>query len=378
MSSLNLTKIDEITMRLIHYFITKENYQPIVVKGLDNEIWLENIEKPYKVIRISSNYIHNNEQLDYDIFKTKAVVKQIKRKMLSFKTNTLNILLNVGDNVNVDKNVKNMEYITVNNVSELTEKSKVLELFPALKNDEVEGTNDMDFFLNVTQDINESTEKKNKLYEKTFKKKRIVVTYALIVLNIIIYFLSMSGIIDVNLFAMNGALVSDNHEWWRIITSMFFHGSIIHLFCNMYSLYVIGVELETVIGKWKFMAVYLISGIVSSLLSGVINGELIYSIGASGAIFGLMASLLYFGNHYRLYLSNIMTHQLVPIILINLAIGFSLPYIDNWAHIGGLVGGLFSSMIVGIEGKTDKKDTINGIILTTILIVFLIFMLFNK
>ncbi|MBO5475250.1 MAG: rhomboid family intramembrane serine protease [Bacilli bacterium] len=378
MSSLNLTKIDEITMRLIHYFITKENYQPIVVKGLDNEIWLENIEKPYKVIRISSNYIHNNEQLDYDIFKTKAVVKQIKRKMLSFKTNTLNILLNVGDNVNVDKNVKNMEYITVNNVSELTEKSKVLELFPALKNDEVEGSNDMDFFLNVTQDINESTEKKNKLYEKTFKKKRIVVTYALIVLNIIIYFLSMSGIIDLNLFAMNGALVSDNHEWWRIITSMFFHGSIIHLFCNMYSLYVIGVELETVIGKWKFMAVYLISGIVSSLLSGVINGELIYSIGASGAIFGLMASLLYFGNHYRLYLSNIMTHQLVPIILINLAIGFSLPYIDNWAHIGGLVGGLFSSMIVGIEGKTDKKDTINGIILTTILIVFLIFMLFNK
>ena len=70
-------------------------------------------------------------------------------------------MLNVGDNVNVDKNVKNMEYITVNNVSELTEESKVLELFPALKNDEVEGTNDMDFFLNVTQDINESTEKKN-------------------------------------------------------------------------------------------------------------------------------------------------------------------------------------------------------------------------
>lgn len=376
MSSLNLTKIDEITMRLIHYFITKENYQPIVVKGLDNEIWLENIEKPYKVIRISSNYIHNNEQLDYDIFKTKAVVKQIKKKMLSFKTNTLNILLNVGDNVDV-KDVKNMEYITVSNISELTKESKVLELFPALKNDEVDGADDMDFFLNVTQDINETTEKKNRLYEKTFKKKRIVVTYALIVLNVIIYFLSLTGILDVNLFAMNGGLVANNHEWWRIITSMFFHGSIIHLFCNMYSLYVIGNELETVIGRWKYLVVYLLSGIISSLLSGVINGEYIYSLGASGAIFGLMASLLYFGNHYRLYLSNIMTRQLVPIILINLAIGFCLPYIDNWAHIGGLVGGLFSSMIVGIEGKTDKNDTINGVILTTILIVFLSFMLFR-
>lgn len=375
MSSLNLTKIDEITMRLIHYFITKENYQPIVVKGLDNEIWLENIEKPYKVIRISSNYIHNNEQLDYDIFKTRAVVKQIKKKMLSFKTNTLNILLNVGENVNMDKSVKNMDYITVNSVSELTKKSKVLELFPALKNDDVDGFDDMEFFLNVTQDINESTEKKNKLYEKTFKKKRIVVTYALIVINIIIYFLSLSGILDVNNFAMNGEIVSNYHEWWRVLTSIFFHGSIIHLFCNMYSLYVIGVELETVMGKWKYIFVYLISGIISSLLSGAINGGSIYSIGASGAIFGLMASLLYFGNHYRLYLSNIMTRQLVPVILINLAIGFSLPYIDNWGHIGGLVGGLFSSMIVGIEGKTDKKDTINGIILTTILIVFLVFMM---
>ena len=270
-----------------------------------------------------------------------------------------------------------MEYITVSNISELTKESKVLELFPALKNDEVDAADDMDFFLNVTQDINETTEKKNRLYEKTFKKKRIVVTYALIVLNVIIYFLSISGVLDVNLFAMNGGLVANNHEWWRIITSMFFHGSIIHLFCNMYSLYVIGNELETVIGKWKYLVVYLLSGIISSLLSGVINGEYIYSLGASGAIFGLMASLLYFGNHYRLYLSNIMTRQLVPIILINLAIGFSLPYIDNWAHIGGLVGGLFSSMIVGIEGKTDKNDTINGVILTTILIVFLSFMLFR-
>jgi membrane associated rhomboid family serine protease len=54
-----------------------------------------------------------------------------------------------------------------------------------------------------------------------------------------------------------------------------------------------------------------------------------------------------------------------------------LPYIDNWAHIGGLVGGLFASMIVGIEGKTHKSDMINGIILTCILTGFLLFMLFR-
>ena len=60
---MNMSSIDEITMRLVHYFVTKENYQPIIVNGLDNEIWLENTDKKYGVIRINSNYIHNNEML---------------------------------------------------------------------------------------------------------------------------------------------------------------------------------------------------------------------------------------------------------------------------------------------------------------------------
>ena len=91
--------MDEVTMRLVHYFVTKEDYQPIVVNGLENEIWLENSDKHYEVIRINSNYIHNNEQLDFDLFKAKSVIKQIKKKMLSFKCNTLNIFLNIGENV---------------------------------------------------------------------------------------------------------------------------------------------------------------------------------------------------------------------------------------------------------------------------------------
>lgn len=375
MSSLNLTNIDEITMRLVHYFITKENYQPIVVNGLENEIWLENLNKPYEVIRISSNYIHNDEQLEFDMFKTKTIVKQIKKKMLSFKTNTLNILLNVGENVTINNSIKNMDYLTINDVSELDNDSEVGKLFPELKMDQIEAFDDMDFFINVTQDINEKTEEKNKLYEKVFRKKKIIITYIIIAINILIYFLSVAGILDVSIFAMNGYMVQKNNKWYRIITSIFFHGSIIHLFCNMYSLYIIGTELETVMGKIKYFVVYILSGIISSLLSGVINGAGISSIGASGAIFGLMASLLYFGNHYRLYLSNVISRQLVPVILINLVIGFAFPYIDNWAHIGGLVGGLFSSMLVGIEGKTEKRDTINGVILTTSLIVFLVFML---
>lgn len=162
-------------------------------------------------------------------------------------------------------------------------------------------------------------------------------------------------------------------NYWTVLTSCFMHGGIIHLFCNMYSLYVIGTQLETVLGKIKFIAVYLISAIIAALTSGVLNNG--FSVGASGAIFGLVGALIYFGYHYRIYLGNVITNQLVPIVLLNLVIGFMLPGIDNFAHIGGLIGGVFAGMIVGIEGKTKTSDRVNGIIVTVILAAFLVFMI---
>ena len=155
---------------------------------------------------------------------------------------------------------------------------------------------------------------------------------------------------------------------------MFFHWDIIHLACNMYSLYVIGTQIENVMGKYKFLFIYIVSGIIGCLLSGVVNASSV-SAGASGAIFGLMGAMIYFGYHYRLYLGQALRSQIIPIVILNLFISFAIPNIDAFGHIGGLVGGLFATMIVGIEGKTDKTDTINGTIVTTILIGFLIYML---
>ena len=96
-------KKSQTLMQLAHYFITVENYTPIVVKGAENELWLENLDAPYRIIRLNLNYIHNNEQLKFDLFKIKGIVKQVKRKTLSFHVDTLNILLNAGYNVDLNK-----------------------------------------------------------------------------------------------------------------------------------------------------------------------------------------------------------------------------------------------------------------------------------
>ena len=91
-----------IVMKLLHYFITEKNYNPIILQGVENEIWLENLNEDYKVIRIVSGYIHNDEQFDFDKFKTKRILKKIRKKTLSLKMNVLSIFLNLGDNVTED------------------------------------------------------------------------------------------------------------------------------------------------------------------------------------------------------------------------------------------------------------------------------------
>src|SRR5574344_817104 len=88
---------DLIVMGLINYFIAEKDYNPMIVHGADNEIWLENLSEEYKIIRIVSHHIHNKEQLDFDKFKLSRVVKQVKKKTLSFKVKVLNIYTDLED-----------------------------------------------------------------------------------------------------------------------------------------------------------------------------------------------------------------------------------------------------------------------------------------
>ena len=146
----------------------------------------------------------------------------------------------------------------------------------------------------------------------------------------------------------------------------------------MYALYVLGIQLENFFGKTRFAIIYLFSAITGNLLSLVFADPNVVSIGASGAIFGLFGSLLYFGYYYRVYLGTVLRTQIVPVILINLLFGIVTPGIDNAAHIGGLIGGVFISMGIGVKFKSTKSDMINGMIVSTLYLLFLIYMGFFR
>ena len=99
---IEMNEKDTLIMKLLHYFITEKNYNPVVVQGIDNEIWLENMNENYKIVRIISGYIHNDEQLNFDLFKAKKIAKTIKKKTFSFDMNILNIYTNLGENAHLN------------------------------------------------------------------------------------------------------------------------------------------------------------------------------------------------------------------------------------------------------------------------------------
>lgn len=375
-NGITVTEKDELIMRLVHYFVTKENYSPILVNGVKNEIWLENLEANYRIIRINSNYIHNKEQFEFDLYKIENVNKQISKKTLTRKLKTLNILTDANEDLKLN-NTNEIDNYIINTSKDLEKKDGIISLYPLINEEEIKDLHGLDFLLNVSNDINKKTERENRFYEKVFSEKNTIVTKMIIILNIIISLFALlayySGKFDMfSMFGLNTALVKKG-EWYRLITSGFLHSDIIHLLCNMYSLHVLGTQMESFIGKKKFLAVYIASLMTGSLLSCATGTYL--SIGASGAIFGLLGSMLYFGYHYRIYLGSVLKNQIIPILLLNLFLSFAVPGIDAAGHIGGLAGGFLATIAVGIERKTKKSESINGLICFLILCAFLVFLI---
>ena len=378
MNELVIDKKEELVMKLLHYFITERGYNPVIIRGVKDEIWLENLEDDYKIVRIVSGYIHNNEQFKFDLFKTKNLLKTIKKKTLSFKINALSIFVNLGDNVDITKfeDTPNIKFANIHEASDLDKYRFVTSAFPDITEDMDFREKGLELFMKITSDINKKNEDDAKMNEDVFRPKKPIITYALIAINVVVFILSVFNDAILPMFAVNRELIVNFNQYYRLFTGMFLHAGILHLLFNMYALYIIGMQLESFLGKAKYLIVYLLSGIGASMLSIFFSNS--FSVGASGAIFGLMGALLYFGYHYRVYLDSVVKSQIIPLIVINLLIGFTSTGIDNWAHIGGLVGGILATMAVGVKYKSTKFEMINGVIMYLIFIGFLGYMVFVR
>lgn len=160
----------------------------------------------------------------------------------------------------------------------------------------------------------------------------------------------------VNNFALIKGPMIDG-EWWRLVTATFLHSPeiILHIAFNGYALFMIGMDLESLFGRARFVAIYAVSALGGSVASfafspALVNGQQVTGVGASGAIFGLIGALaVYFGLHRALFgkMGQAQFWNILFVIGLNIFIGFSGFFpIDNSAHIGGLLAGALTGFIL--------------------------------
>lgn len=170
-------------------------------------------------------------------------------------------------------------------------------------------------------------------------------------------------------------LIDKEKEYWRFVTPIFIHGGLLHLFFNMYGLWVLGPYVERLYGSAKFVVFWVVTGIAGVVASYLtlrpdmdetLLGRFLFksvdaaSVGASGALFGLIGVLFVFGIKFRHELPGGFKRAfgtgMLPTILINIFIGFAIPVIDNAAHLGGLIAGAILALFVGYKRPHERAS----------------------
>jgi membrane associated rhomboid family serine protease len=209
-------------------------------------------------------------------------------------------------------------------------------------------------------------------------------TFVFVTFNVFIFLLmcikggGVAGTEDPRVLLLFGAKFNsliNQGEWWRLVTPVFLHIGVLHLFVNMYSLFMLGPYVERLYGSARFVFFWVATGVAGVAASyfassvggkpGVI-GQFLFrggdgpSAGASGALFGLVGVLFVFGIKYRHELPDGFKRAfglgMLPTILINLVIGYTIPFIDNAAHVGGLAAGMLFALVVGYKRPGERSS----------------------
>jgi rhomboid protease GluP len=148
-----------------------------------------------------------------------------------------------------------------------------------------------------------------------------------------------------------GLSIWNDHQYWRLVTAGFLHGSILHIAFNSYALFVLGTQVEEVFATPRFLVIYFVSTVAGFLLSATVNPGL--SIGASAGIMGLIGAMVAFGHASQSSLGRQIRNQYLGWLALNLVWGFlGSAQIDNYAHIGGFAGGFAVAWFAGTPRLT--------------------------
>ncbi len=195
---------------------------------------------------------------------------------------------------------------------------------------------------------------------------RPVVTYTLIGVTAAIFLMQFAT--GINAAAGDWGMwpvgIAIDGEWWRLVTAAFLHGSWLHLAFNMYVLFALGPTLERILGHGRYLILYVLAALGGGVASYVFSDIRTVSVGASGAIFGLMGALIVAGRRLRYDIT-----QVLVLLGINVVIGFISPGVDWRAHLGGLVTGAAVAAIMVFPARRHRTAVqVSGLILVVLVL----------
>jgi rhomboid protease GluP len=368
----NTKKVVDVVNLRYHYLfwkmalhlIEQKHYRILNLSQEQDEIWFEStVLKEPDVIRLRLKDLDWGAWLERDIEQTLRNAEMIRKKLRKRYLKMKNVYITTyppvdgAEGIFTESVQKGNEHAAVESI--LVDESagnETLNQDPLFADGDWEVPHDV-LEANVewmrNSAVNASA-KQVKRERELFEKGKPFFTYLFIAVQLIMFaILEMNGgsqdpqtLIEYG--AKYNPLIIEG-EWWRLITPIFLHIGLLHLLMNTLALYYLGIAVERIYGRIRFVFIYMLSGIAGSFASYLFTSNL--SAGASGAIFGCFGALLYFGVLYPKIFFRTMGFNIIAVIILNLAFGFTIPGIDNAGHLGGLAGGFLSAGIVSVPGK---------------------------
>ncbi|SFJ20847.1 rhomboid protease GluP [Halobacillus dabanensis] len=364
--------------KLTYDLVVAQDFQVLNLNTERGEIWLEKEhEWQTHVIRLTHKQMNWRNELRRDLEKTYRQLTQNKKLFRGGKVKLHSFYISeyppveewedVTEHISSSKLPVHVYYLDDENKKEnLVPFYDLFQMEVPIVDFEVGETEIEAMLPYLKHQIVKQQQEQRKRVMSIFDYGKPRVTYFLLAINILIFLYiewvgeSTSVLTLIEYGAKYNPAIIDG-EWWRIATSMFLHIGVLHLFMNMFALFYLGTAVEKLYGTWRFVFIYMLSGLFGGVASFMLNPHV--AAGASGAIFGLFGALLFFGVQYKQLFFRTMGWNLIFIVCLNIAFGLLVPQVDNGAHIGGMIGGFLATAIVRMPKQ--KKPQMQIIALVT-------------
>lgn len=378
-------KQDILFWQLIQHFVVTKEYRILHISPDQNELWLENLtHKKAPIIRVYRHDLDWSTWLQRDIENASSHVVNFKQQLRKRRLHAFNIYVSSYPPVDdwefrVNEPFENEKTELHSIVLHEANTQSALNRISHLTGDEITVKEEVELddlgLYHLKQTVLNTSSQRDKKERSLFQHGKPLFTYFFIFLHLVMFYLleTNGGSQNPETLVKYGAKYNPailEGEWWRFFTPIVLHIGFLHLILNTMAIYYLGTAVERIYGNVRFLAIYLFAGFAGSLASFVFTSSL--SAGASGAIFGCFGALLFVGIiHPKMFFRTMGTNILV-LIGINLAIGFTIPGIDNAGHIGGLIGGFLASAVVHLPKHKKFVQRILGLAIAAGLTFFLL------